>query len=388
MKIIIAPDSFKGSLTALEATASIRKGVKKAHPRAHTISLPVGDGGEGTMEVLINATVGQKKSVPVIGPLGDKIEAEYGILGDGRTCVIEMATASGLHLVPKGELTPLKATTYGTGQLMKQALDDGFTSFIVTVGGSATNDGGAGMLQALGMRLLNSHDADIDYGGGELNKIVKIDSTNFDARIQQSKFIIATDVSNPLIGPNGASYVYGGHQGATNHEIKLLDNHLKHWANKVSEKTSVRIHDMPGAGAAGGIGGAFKAFFSAELKPGIEVVLDYIDFNKHLADADLVITGEGKVDHQTVFGKTAQGVAQAAQKQNVPTIIMTGAIESGFEKLYDYGVVSVNSIINKPMTLNEAIENAPFLLEKGTEQIIRTFYSNMINTVKDHPNLN
>lgn len=373
MKIIIAPDSFKGSLTALEATTSIKKGIKKACPEARTISLPVGDGGEGTMEVLINATAGQKKSVPVIGPIGDEIEAEYGILGDGKTCVIEMATASGLHLVPNGELAPLKATTYGTGQLMKQALDDGFTSFIVTVGGSATNDGGAGMLLALGMQLLDSHGEDIDYGGEELNKIVKIDSTNFDARIQESTFIIATDVSNPLIGPNGASYVFGGQKGATDYEIKLLDNHLKHWANKVYEKTNVRIHDIPGAGAAGGIGGAFKAFFSAELKPGIEVVLDYIDFNKHLADADLVITGEGKVDHQTVFGKTAQGVAQAANKQNVPTIIMAGAVENGFEKLYDYGVVSVNSIIRKPMSLNEAIKNASTLLEKGTEQVIRTY---------------
>src|SRR5699024_979511 len=170
--------------------------------------------------------------------------------------------------------------------LIRQALDDGFTSFIVTVGGSATNDGGAGMLQALGMRLLDSHGEDIDYGGGELNKIVKIDSTNFDTRIQESTFIIATDVSNPLTGPNGASYVFGGQKGATDQEIKLLDNHLKHWANKVHEKTNVRIHDMPGAGAAGGIGGTFKAFFSAELRPGIEVVLDYIDFNKHLARSE------------------------------------------------------------------------------------------------------
>lgn len=382
MKIIIAPDSFKGSLTALEAAASIEKGVKKAYPKASTISLPVGDGGEGTMEVLVNATGGQKKSVPVRNPLGNKIEAEYGVLGDGKTCVIEMATASGLGLIPEKELSPLKATTYGTGQLMKQALDDGFLSFVISVGGSATNDGGAGMLQALGLQLLDSNDEEINAGGGELNNVAKIDNANFDTRIKQSTFVIATDVTNPLIGLDGASYVFGPQKGAKEHEIKLLDENLKHWADKINEKTGVQLHDMPGAGAAGGIGGAFKAFFSAELRPGIDVVLDYIDFNEYLTDANLVITGEGKVDHQTVFGKTAQGVAQAAQRQNIPTIIMTGAVGSGFEKLYDCGVVSVNSIIQEPMTLNEAIKNAATLLEKGTEQVVRTFSSNTIGTKK------
>lgn len=374
MKIVIAPDSFKGSLTALEAANSIDRGIKNAYSCATTTLLPVGDGGEGTMEVLIAATGGKKKTVMVTGPLGNQVEAAYGVLGDDKTCVIEMAIASGLYLVPEDKLSPLQATTYGTGQLIQKALDDGFTSFVVNVGGSATNDGGAGMLQALGLQILDCDGLEIGYGGGELNKVAKIDDTYFDKRINQSTFMIATDVKNPLIGLDGASHVFGPQKGATAKDVELLDDNLAHWADEIKAVTGVTLHDMPGAGAAGGIGGAFKAFFSAELKRGIDVVLDYIRLDDELLDADLVITGEGKVDNQTAFGKTPLGVAQAAAQRNIPTIIMAGAIGEGFRTLYHYGVVSINSITNKPMSLDEAIENAESLLEESTEQVIRSFY--------------
>lgn len=379
MKIVIAPDSFKGSLTAVEAAKSIECGIKKVDPATKTVSLPVGDGGEGTMDALISATGGQTRSVMVTGPLGNQVEAAYGILGDGKTCVIEMATASGLHLVPEERLSPLQTTTYGTGQLIKQALDDGFSSLVISVGGSATNDAGVGMLQALGLQLLDNEEQAINYGGGELSKIFKIDSTNFDQRIKKGTFIIASDVKNPLIGTDGASYVFGPQKGATEKDLALLDGNLTHWADEVKKVTGLQLHDRPGAGAAGGIGGAFQAFFPVQMERGIDVVLDYVNLDRELKDADLVITGEGKVDHQTASGKTPLGIAQAAANRNVPTIIMAGTAGEGFEFLFDHGVVSVNSIIRKPMTIAEATENAAILLEESTEQVIRTFSYYTIN---------
>ncbi|MBM7599246.1 glycerate kinase [Virgibacillus halotolerans] len=382
MKVIIAPDSFKGSLTAVEVTKSIKKGVINAFPDAETISLPVADGGEGTLETLVSATNGEIREVSVVGPLGNKVKAAYGILGDGKTCIIEMASASGLALVPEGKLSPLNATTFGTGQLIKQALDDGFSTFIIALGGSATNDGGAGMLQALGLNILDKEEKEIGYGGGKLENIARIDMNYFDKRIKDSKFIIASDVQNPLIGLNGASYIFGPQKGAVPETVKLLDKNISHWANKVADVTGVYLHDLPGAGAAGGIGGAFQAFFPVEMKRGIDVVLDYIKLDDYLSNADLVITGEGQVDHQTASGKTPLGVAQAAKRKRVPTIILAGAVGEDVEVLYEFGVVSVNSIIDKPMTLNESINHASQLLEKSAEQIVRSYFYRSINGIK------
>ncbi|MBY7144309.1 glycerate kinase [Virgibacillus sp. NKC19-3] len=379
MKIIIAPDSFKGSLTAIEAAQAIDRGVKKAFYDAETVLLPVADGGEGSMETLVSATDGKIKHTPVIGPLGNKVEAAYGVLGDGKTCVIEMATASGLNLIPEGNLSPLQATTYGTGQLIKQALDDGFSSFIIGVGGSATNDGGAGMLQALGLQLLNENGHEIGYGGGELNRMKQIDMRYFDKRIKDCSFRIASDVQNPLTGVNGASAIFGPQKGATAAEVALLDENLMHWANKVEKTTGIKLHDLPGAGAAGGIGGAFQAFFPGDMKRGIDVVLDYIKLDEKVIDADLVITGEGQIDSQTASGKTPMGVAQAAKKRNVPTIMIAGSIGKGFEVLYDFGVVSANSIINRPMPLEEAIERAEELVEWSAEQVVRSYFFQKLN---------
>ncbi|WHY68106.1 glycerate kinase [Neobacillus sp. SuZ13] len=374
MKIVIAPDSFKGSLSAVDAARAIESGIQKAFPDANTLCLPVADGGEGTLDTLVAATHGQKIPVCVTGPLGQKIEAEYGILGDGKTCVIEMAKASGIPLIPREELNPLKATTFGTGELIKQALDDGFKSFILALGGSATNDGGAGMLQALGLSLLDEQGNKISTGGAELKKISSIDLSNFDNRIQGCQFLIASDVENPLIGPNGASHVFGPQKGATPEKVLILDACLAHWADEVEKVTGVRLHDLPGAGAAGGIGGAFQAFFPSRMRRGIDVVLEYTGLHKALGGADLVITGEGQVDFQTASGKTPMGVAQAALLKNIPTIILAGSVGKGIEVLYQYGIVSVHSIINKPMELKEAMEYAGELLEKAAEQVVRSFF--------------
>ncbi|MBP1971245.1 glycerate kinase [Virgibacillus natechei] len=379
MKIIIAPDSFKGSLTAIEAAQAMNKGIKKAFSDAETVLLPVADGGEGSMETLVSATNGKIEHVQVVGPLGSKVEAAYGILGDSETCVIEMATASGLNLVPDEQLSPLRATTYGTGQLIKQALDDGFSSFIIGIGGSATNDGGAGMLQALGLQILDKNGNEIGYGGCELSKINQIDMRSFDKRIKDCNFIIASDVQNPLIGANGASAIFGPQKGATAEDVALLDGNLTHWADEVAEITDIKLHDLPGAGAAGGIGGAFQAFFPFVMKRGIDVVLDYIKLDEKVMGADLIITGEGQVDSQTASGKTPMGVAQAAKRRDVPTIIIAGAVGKGIEVLYDFGVISANSIINSPMPLEEAIERAAELVELSAEQVVRSYFYQKIN---------
>lgn len=379
MRIIIAPDSFKGSLSAVEAASSIDRGIKKVFSDAETILLPVGDGGEGTMETLVAATGGEIRKVLVIGPLGNQIEAAYGVLGDGETCVIEMASASGLQLVPEGELCPLEATTYGTGELILQALNDGFTTFIIGLGGSATNDGGSGMLQALGMHLLDEQGNEISWGGGELSKVNRIDINSFDKRISKSRFIIASDVQNPLVGLQGASHVFGPQKGASVEEVNFLDSNMLVWADEIAKTTGIELHNQPGAGAAGGIGGAFQAFFPIEMKRGVDVVLEYTKLEDELENADLVITGEGKVDSQTIFGKTALGVAQLAKSNNVPTIIIAGSIGEDIEALYDHGVVSINSIINRPMTLKEAVDNADGLLTSCAEQVVRSYFYKSVN---------
>lgn len=336
--------------------------------------MPIGDGGEGTLETLVAATGGQTKTIQVTGPLGNQVLANYGVLGDGKTCVIEMAAASGLALVPEGQLNPLKATTYGTGELIRQAFDEGYTSFILALGGSATNDGGAGMLQALGMKLLDEHGNEIGYGGGELGKIHKVDLSGLDARIYTSHFLIASDVENPLVGPNGASHVFGPQKGATPEMVRVLDANLVHFADAVETATGVRLHELKGAGAAGGIGGAFQAFFPAEMRRGIDVVIEHTGLIKALKGAHLVFTGEGKVDFQPASGKTPMGVAQAAKMQGIPSIILAGSVGTGVEVLYQYGIVSVNSIITRPMTLKDAMENAAELLEFSAEQNMRSYF--------------
>ncbi len=372
MKIVIAPDSFKGSASAMEVALAIEKGIKTYLADAETILVPVADGGEGTMDSLVSSTSGQRIAVSVKDPLGNDIIAEYGRLGDGKVCVIEMASASGLYLIPTEQRNPLKATTYGTGQLIKKALDDGCREFILAVGGSATNDGGIGMLQALGMRLLDSAGEEVGFGGEELDRIMAIDDRQFDQRISESSFLIASDVQNPFIGPSGASYVFGPQKGATPEMVEVLDKKMEHWANLVYEKTGIRLHEKQGAGAAGGIGGAFQAFFPSEMRRGIDIVIEYTGLGNALKGADFVITGEGQIDYQTASGKTPMGVAQEAQKYGVPTIVVTGSIGEGIDELYQYGITSIHSIVNGPMSLQEAMERAPELLQQKSEQLVRT----------------
>lgn len=377
MKIVIAPDSFKGSLNAKEVAEAVERGIKQSFPNADTVLLPMADGGEGTMDILVSTTNGQKRHAIVTGPLGDQVTAAYGVLGDKQTCVIEVASASGLDKVPAGRLAPMKTTTYGTGELIKLALDEGFMTFIIGLGGSATNDGGAGMLQALGAKLLDAEGKEIGFGGGELERVCEIDLSSFDARIPACDFLIASDVKNPLIGPNGASHVFGPQKGATAAHVKALDRGLLHWADRVAEATGSYLHDCPGAGAAGGIGGAFQVFFPSEMKRGIEVVQSYSDMDKHLEGADVVVTGEGRIDTQSLSGKTPMGVIEAAKRHGVPTVIIAGAVEKGITELIGDSIVSIHSIANGPMAVEESIANASELLAFAAEQIMRTYFYQM-----------
>lgn len=374
VKIVIAPDSFKGSLSALEAAEAIEKGVKKAGPDAETVLVPVADGGEGTLDSLVSATDGRKVQVNVKGPLRKTVQAEYGVLGDEETCVIEMASASGLCLIEPSQLNPFITTTYGTGELIKKALDNGFRRFILAIGGSATNDGGAGMLQALGMKLLDADGQSIRFGGGALRELAQIDASEFDMRVAESEFLIASDVQNPLVGRHGASYVFGPQKGATLEMVDQLDQNLEHYADLVEKLTGIRLHEMPGAGAAGGIGGAFQAFFPSEMRRGIDIVVEYTGLKEKLIGAECVFTGEGQIDFQTASGKTPMGVAQEAKKHGIPVFALAGSIGQGIDILYEHGITSVHSIVNGPMALEEAMNRGAELLEQTAEQVIRTYF--------------
>lgn len=376
MKIIIAPDSFKGSISAADAAAAIERGIKRYLPHAETIKVPVADGGEGTMDSLIHAAGGRKVETTVTGPIGLPVQAAYGLIGaEQRVAVIEMASASGLYLITAEQRNPLIATTYGTGELIKQALDAGCREFILALGGSATNDGGAGMLQALGLKLLDAAGSPVRWGGGALGEIASIDDSAWDPRIAEARFLIASDVQNPFIGPKGASHVYGPQKGATPDMVQELDRNMASWADIIEAKTGTRVHELPGAGAAGGIGGAFLAFFPTSIKPGIEVVIHYSGLRDRLRGADLVITGEGQIDFQTAFGKTPMGIALEAKRQNIPAVALAGSVGKGIDSLHDIGITSVHSIVNGPMTLQEAMERAAELLELTAEQVVRTYAS-------------
>lgn len=373
LKIVVASDSFKGSLSSIQAGEAIAEGIRRRLPNADIHVFPVADGGEGTMDSLVHATGGRIVDVIVTGPLGKDVIAQYGCLGDGRTCVIEMASASGIVLVDKAELNPLLATTYGTGELIRHALDAGFRDFILGIGGSATNDGGIGMLQALGMKLLDSAAHSVGLGGAAVGDIERIDASHWDARIRESTFTIASDVENPLVGPSGASAVFGPQKGADPHMVDKLDASLQHFADVVEQYTGIRLHNRPGAGAAGGLGGAFQAFFPSRMERGIDVVLAYIGLREAMNDADVVFTGEGKLDAQTASGKTPMGVAQLAKQFNIPVFAMAGAVGQGIDILYDHGITSVHSIVSGPMSVEQAMADAKKLLADRAEQVIRTF---------------
>jgi len=371
MKIVIAPDSFKGSLSAFEVAKSIQNGILKADETIETVIVPMADGGEGTVQSLIDASGGKIVELTVHDPLFREIKSFYGIMGDGVTAVIEMAAASGLPLLTPKERNPLKTTTYGTGELIKDALNRGCQKFIIGLGGSATNDGGCGMAQALGAKFLNENGTEVGFGGGELKKIRAIDISGLDNRIKQSVFLAACDVDNPLCGEKGASAVYGAQKGASEKDVIALDNGLLHFAQIVKQKLNLDIKDVPGAGAAGGLGAGVMIFLNSQLKRGIEIVTQTTHLADKMVGADLVITGEGRIDFQTAFGKTPFGVAQVAKKQNIPIIALAGSLGEGYQTLYENGFDGIFSIMNVSMSLNYAIENAAVLIENAAENIMR-----------------
>lgn len=371
MKIVIAPDSFKGTFTAVAAADIIERGVKEVFPDANIVKVPMADGGEGTVEALVKSTGGCLINCKAVGPLGKKVDAYYGILGDSETAVIETAAASGITLIPADKRNPLVTTTYGTGELIKDALDRGCRKFIIGLGGSATNDGGAGMAAALGIRLLDENGNELGLGGGKLGKLYKIDCSGLDKRLHDCSFKAACDVDNPLCGKYGASYVFGPQKGAGGQTVAYLDKCLEHYAEIVSRDVGTDIMNIPGAGAAGGLGGGIVAFLGAQLVKGAEIISKAAKLDKKLANADLVITGEGAIDRQTSFGKTPYGVAQIAKKYGKPVIAIAGKIGKGADELYSKGFDCIVSTSEGPATLEEAMENGMELLQRASARIMR-----------------
>lgn len=372
MKIIVSPDSFKGSLTAMEAAGEIAAGIKEVNPMVETVLLPVADGGEGTLEPFVIATNGHTVQVNVHDPLGRAIRAEYGVLGDGETCVIEMAKASGLMLLQEDEKNPLIASTFGTGELILHALESGYKKFIIGIGGSATNDGGTGMLRALGMKFLDEFGNELLEGAKALYHLSKIDRKNLDKRIEESHFIIACDVDNPFIGPNGATAIFGPQKGVTTELVEELDQNLFHLANKIEDVTGIALHNKPSAGAAGGLGGAFLAFFPVIVKPGIEVVMEAIDFKAQIEDADFIITGEGKSDVQTLSGKAPIGVANIARQMNVPVILLSGFIEEKSKQQLSTYFYKLASVVDGTITKEDSMEKAGYYLRCRAKEMMQS----------------
>ena len=353
-KILLAIDSFKGCLSSLEVATAVEDGIKLVYPACEIVKTPVADGGEGTAEALVWATGGQMLTVEVNDPLMQPVCARYGILGDGHTAVIEMSAASGLPLVPEKLRNPMLTTTYGTGQLIADALSRGCTNFILGIGGSATNDAGTGMLQALGYRFLDVGKQLLGAGGQILEQVAFIDSSSRNPLLGKAQFKVACDVDNPFSGKRGAAYIYAPQKGANPQMVEVLDRGLKHFAGVIKSQLNKDIDSVPGAGAAGGMGGGLLAFLDARLQPGIQLVLDALHFNDLLDGVNLVITGEGRMDAQTAMGKAPQGIAEAAARKNIPVIALTGNISDAVS-INRIGICGVFSIVPYPMTLQEAM---------------------------------
>lgn len=370
MKIVIAPDSFKESLSALEAAEAIEKGFKQVIPDAEYIKVPMADGGEGTVQSLVDATGGEIIYKTVTGPLGKQVDAFFGILGNKTTAVIEMASASGLHLVPTEKRNPLITSTRGTGELIATALDYGVNHIIIGIGGSATNDGGAGVAKALGVLLLDENGMEIGEGGGSLCDLASINISGIDPRLANIKIEVACDVDNPLTGEKGASAIFGPQKGATPEMVVQLDQNLGHFAAIIERDLGKKITNVPGAGAAGGLGGGLLAFLpSSELKRGVEIVIEATGLSQIVKDADLVITGEGKIDGQTIFGKTPIGVAKTAKKYGVSVVGIAGNVSEDSYIVYEHGIDAVFSIIPGIISLEDAFRHAEKYVERSAANI-------------------
>lgn len=372
MNILIAPDAFKDSLSAKAVASHIAKGIKKVLPDAELTQIPLSDGGEGLLEALVTPLKGKLITVKVNDPLMRPIEASYGILGDGQTAVIELAAASGLERLHPNERNPLVTSTYGTGQLVQHALDRGCKKLIIGLGGSATNDAGMGLVKALGGQFLNSQGKPIGQGGGALADLDCIDLSQLDNRLADCKVIAACDVTNPLTGPKGASHVFGRQKGGRPQDLEQLDSNLSHLATIIQTQLGKSVQTIKGTGAAGGTAMGLLTFTNAELKPGIELIMDELQMENHIKKTDLIITGEGRIDQQTLYGKTLIGIAKRAKHHRIPVIAIAGQVETDLKALYESGLTAAFAIVNQPMHLEEAIENTGILIESTVENIFRT----------------
>ena len=371
MKIVIAPDSYKGSIYASDAARAMEDGVRRVLPDAEVVLVPVADGGDGTLETLVETSGGRIITSEVTGPLGEPVSAQWGAMGDGVTAVAEMARTSGLALVRLEDRDPLNATTYGLGEVILEALEAGYRRFILGIGGSATNDAGAGMAQALGVRLLDADGAALPPGGAALARLARIDTSGLDSRAVEAEFDVACDVNNPLTGPEGASAVYGPQKGATPEMIKQLDAALANFAEVVKRDLGADVDGVTGSGAAGGLGGGIMAFLGGRLRPGVDIVLDTVDLESRLDGADLIITGEGCMDFQTVYNKAPIGVARLAGERNIPVIGVSGSLGDGFTDVHEHGIAAAVAITHAPMTLDEATDRVAELIASATEQAVR-----------------
>ena len=372
MRIVIAPQSLKGSLTAAEAGLAIARGALVVYPEADIAIVPMADGGEGTVQALVDATGGRIVEQIVTGPLGEPVTAFFGLLGDGRTAAIEMAACAGLPLVPPALRDPRITTTYGVGELILAALDQGCRHFIIGIGGSATNDGGAGMTQALGASLMTHEGKAIGRGGAAITTLAHISPATMDARLSSCSFDVACDVNNPLCGPMGASAVYGPQKGATPEMVVQLDDALAHYAEVIERDLGVSVRDVPGAGAAGGLGAGLLAFLRATLRPGAQIVLEAVKLEEQLRSADLVITAEGQLDAQTAYGKSVGAVAALAKRYRLPVLALAGSLGEDYQTIYTLGIDAIAVLPSGPMTLSYAMEHAAHLISDATERALRT----------------
>lgn len=378
LKVLIAPNTFKESVTALEVCQAMQQGILTACPNAEVIYVPVADGGDGTIQALVDATGGSIETVPVHDPLGRPVQAPIGCLGDGKTYAIEMAQASGLWMLRPEERNPYLTSTYGTGELILATLQRGAKRILVGIGGSATNDGGAGLACALGFRLLDRHGKKLDGTGGCLNDIVSIDSSQADPRIIKTEIIVMCDVDNPLCGPHGASKIYGPQKGATPEMVEKLDDGLHRLAEIVHRDLGASILRLPGSGAAGGLGGGLVAFTGGRLKPGFQAVANAVGLHRHLKDVDLLFTGEGRLDGSTVYGKVPAGVAQLGAKHGIPVIALAGSLVHGWQVLLERGLSAAFSIVPGPCTLSDAMEQASTWIAATTRQAMLLFLAGKI----------
>ncbi|MEW6555635.1 MAG: glycerate kinase [Actinomycetota bacterium] len=369
MRVLIAPDKFKGSLGANEAARAMARGFARGWPEAEVLTCPLADGGEGTMELLVAATGGKTIPCEVTGPLGERRRALLGVLGDGRTAMVEMAAASGLALVPPEKRDPRYATSAGTGDLIRNALDQGLRRIIVGIGGSATNDGGAGMAAALGARFLDENGEDLPHGAIYLNNLESLDLSGLDPRLREAAVVVASDVTNPLLGETGASQVYGPQKGTSEYDVRLLETALARLAEVTSRQVAPGHESKPGAGAAGGLGFGLMAFTGAAVLPGIDVVMKAVGFERKLVGCGLVLTGEGRLDAQTAYGKTVTGVARAAGNHGIPVLALAGEVAGGAEQLHELGVTALLGIARGPMSLEESIRRTRELLEDTSREL-------------------